>query len=155
MTQTAFLGTGLLGSAFVEAAAKRGGDSITVWNRTIDKARALEQFGVKVAATPADAVKGASRVHLILKDDAVVEEVEVLRVVEALQPSIEDRELALVAPGGTGGRHGDVRGPVAVLTAGRPLELDPGGGRVDADRSEGGRQRVDQVVADHGRLSAR
>jgi 3-hydroxyisobutyrate dehydrogenase-like beta-hydroxyacid dehydrogenase len=86
MTQTAFLGTGLLGSAFVEAAAKRGGDSITVWNRTIDKARALEQFGVKVAATPADAVKGASRVHLILKDDAVVEE-----VIAALRPGLSAR----------------------------------------------------------------
>ncbi len=39
MTQIAFLGTGLLGSAFVEAGAKRG-DTITVWNRTADKARA-------------------------------------------------------------------------------------------------------------------
>ena len=40
MTQIAFLGTGLLGSALIEAAAKRGNE-ITVWNRTIDKARAL------------------------------------------------------------------------------------------------------------------
>lgn len=83
MTHLAFLGTGLLGSAFVEAAAKRGGDSITVWNRTIDKARALEQFGVTVASTPADAVRGAARVHLVLKDDAVVEE-----VIAALRPGL-------------------------------------------------------------------
>ena len=69
MTQIAFLGTGLLGSAFVEAAAKRG-DTITVWNRTAEKARDLEQFGARVAANPADAVRGASRVHLVLKDDA-------------------------------------------------------------------------------------
>ncbi|MEO6623321.1 MAG: NAD(P)-binding domain-containing protein [Burkholderiaceae bacterium] len=74
MTQLAFLGTGLLGAGFAEAAAKRG-DSVTVWNRSIDKARALEAFGVKVAASPADAVRGAARVHIILKDDAVVEEV--------------------------------------------------------------------------------
>ena len=40
MTQIAFLGTGLLGAAFVEAAQKRG-EQVTVWNRTIDKARAL------------------------------------------------------------------------------------------------------------------
>lgn len=74
MSKIAYLGTGLLGSGFVEAAAKRG-DSVTVWNRTIDKARALEKFGVNVADTPADAVRGAERVHLVLKDDAVVEDV--------------------------------------------------------------------------------
>src|SRR5215207_4593788 len=74
MTQIAFLGTGLLGSAIAEAAAKRGND-VMVWNRSIDKARALEQFGARVAPTPADAVRGAERVHLILKDDDVVEEV--------------------------------------------------------------------------------
>ncbi len=74
MTHTAFLGTGLLGSGLVEAAAKRG-EQIVVWNRTADKARALEAFGVRVADTPADAVRGAGRVHLVLKDDEVVEEV--------------------------------------------------------------------------------
>jgi len=74
MTQIAFLGTGLLGSGLAEASAKRG-NNVTVWNRTAEKARALEQFGVRVAATPADAVRGAERVHLVLKDDAVVDDV--------------------------------------------------------------------------------
>src|SRR5690348_18365366 len=74
MAHIAFLGTGLLGGAFAEAAAKRG-DTVSAWNRTAEKAQALAQFGVKPAATPADAVRGASRVHLILRDDAVVEEV--------------------------------------------------------------------------------
>ena len=74
MANIAFLGTGLLGGAFAEAAARRG-DSVTAWNRSMDKVAALAQFGVKAAATPADAVRGASRVHLVLKDDAVVEEV--------------------------------------------------------------------------------
>lgn len=74
MAHIAFLGTGLLGSALAEAAAGRG-DQVTVWNRTAEKARALEQFGITVAATPADAVRGATRVHLVLKDDAVVTEV--------------------------------------------------------------------------------
>ena len=57
MSAIAFLGTGLLGSGFVEAAAARG-DTVTVWNRTTEKARALEAFGVRVADTPADAVRG-------------------------------------------------------------------------------------------------
>ena len=74
MANIAFLGTGLLGSAFAEAAAKRG-DAVTAWNRSREKVESLAQFGVKTAATPAEAVRGASRVHLVLKDDAVVEEV--------------------------------------------------------------------------------
>src|SRR5215212_2396679 len=84
MTHIAFLGTGLLGGALAEAAAKRGDDSIVVWNRTLEKARALEQFGARVATTPADAVRGATRIHLILKDDAVVEE-----VIAALRPTLD------------------------------------------------------------------
>ncbi len=74
MANIAFLGTGLLGSAFAEAAARRG-DSVTAWNRSPDKVLKLAQFGVRAAATPAEAVEGAVRVHLILKDDAVVDEV--------------------------------------------------------------------------------
>jgi 3-hydroxyisobutyrate dehydrogenase len=74
MANVAFLGTGLLGGAFAEAAVKRG-DTVTAWNRSPDKVLALARFGIKAAATPAEAVRGASRVHLVLKDDAVVEEV--------------------------------------------------------------------------------
>ena len=74
MARIAFLGTGLLGSAFAEAAAKRG-DAVTVWNRTADKAQALAEFGIAMAAAPAAAVRDAARVHLVLKDDAVVDEV--------------------------------------------------------------------------------
>jgi 3-hydroxyisobutyrate dehydrogenase len=88
MTHIAFLGTGLLGGALAEAAAKRGDASIVVWNRTLDKARALERFGARVASTPADAARGATRVHLILKDDAVVED-----VIGALRPGLDARAI--------------------------------------------------------------
>jgi 3-hydroxyisobutyrate dehydrogenase-like beta-hydroxyacid dehydrogenase len=74
MARIAFLGTGLLGSAFAEAAAKRG-DDVSVWNRSADKAQALSQFGIAVAVSPAAAVRDAVRVHLVLKDDAVVDAV--------------------------------------------------------------------------------
>jgi len=83
MSDIAFLGTGLLGAALAEAAAKRG-NRVTVWNRTTAKAKALEQFGVHVADSPAAAVRGATRVHLVLKDDAVVED-----VVSALRPGLD------------------------------------------------------------------
>ncbi len=82
MTEVAFLGTGLLGSAFVEAALQRG-DQVAAWNRTPDKTRALGAFGARVAATPADAVRGADRVHLVLKDDGVVDQ-----VIEQLRPGL-------------------------------------------------------------------
>lgn len=74
MTRIAFLGTGLLGGALAEAAARRG-DQVTAWNRTPAKAQALAPHGVRAAPTPAEAVQGARRVHLVLKDDAVVEDV--------------------------------------------------------------------------------
>jgi 3-hydroxyisobutyrate dehydrogenase-like beta-hydroxyacid dehydrogenase len=70
----AYLGTGLLGAAMAENAAKKG-DQVTAWNRSPDKAQALAAFGIRAAATPAEAVKGAQRVHLVLKNDAVVDEV--------------------------------------------------------------------------------
>src|SRR5882672_11096893 len=73
MASVAFLGTGLLGGAMVEGMLRRG-DRVTVWNRTEAKARALEAFGAKVAATPGDAVDGADRVHMTLPDDDVVDQ---------------------------------------------------------------------------------
>jgi len=71
---TAFLGMGLLGSNFVRAIIDKGG-SVNVWNRTASKATALEQYGAKAFASPADAVRGADIIHLTLKDDATVDEV--------------------------------------------------------------------------------
>jgi 3-hydroxyisobutyrate dehydrogenase len=82
MAHIAFLGTGLLGAAFVEAALGRG-DAVTVWNRTASKAEALSRFGATVARTPADAVRGAQRVHLVLTDDPIVDE-----VIAALRPGL-------------------------------------------------------------------
>jgi len=70
----AFLGMGLLGSNFVKAMLKRG-EQVQVWNRTASKAKELEAFGAQVFDNAADAVKGAGRIHLTLKDDASVNEV--------------------------------------------------------------------------------
>jgi 3-hydroxyisobutyrate dehydrogenase len=70
----AFLGTGLLGSNFVRAMIEKGGE-VQVWNRTPAKAAALEQYGAKAFSEVREAVKGASVIHLTLKDDASVDEV--------------------------------------------------------------------------------
>ena len=74
MSHIAFLGTGLLGAALASAAKARGED-VVVWNRSHEKAAALEKEGIRVAATAGDAVTDATRVHLVLRDDSVVDEV--------------------------------------------------------------------------------
>jgi 3-hydroxyisobutyrate dehydrogenase-like beta-hydroxyacid dehydrogenase len=74
MATIAYLGTGLMGAALAEAAARRG-DRVTAWNRTATKAQALAPFGVRAAATVAEAVAGAERVHVMLSDDAAVDSV--------------------------------------------------------------------------------
>jgi len=70
----AFLGTGLLGGNFTRALLAKG-EQVRVWNRTIEKAKALEQYGAVVAGSPAEAVKGVNRVHIVVSDDAAVEDV--------------------------------------------------------------------------------
>jgi 3-hydroxyisobutyrate dehydrogenase len=70
----AFFGTGLLGAGFVRALL-RNGETVHVWNRTADKARALEADGARAFDDPAEAVKGAERLHMTLGDDASVDDV--------------------------------------------------------------------------------
>ncbi len=74
MSHVAFLGTGLIGSAMVEAALDRK-EAVRVWNRTKEKTAPLAKLGAEVAADPAEAVRGAGLVHLVLTDDAAVDAV--------------------------------------------------------------------------------
>lgn len=70
----AFYGMGMLGSGFVRAMRRRGED-VHVWNRTHAKAQALEAHGARAFADPAEAARGAQRIHLTLSDDAAVDDV--------------------------------------------------------------------------------
>ena len=70
----AFYGMGLLGSNFVRALIQRG-ETVHVWNRTPERARALEAEGAVAFDDPAEAARGAARVHLTLSDDAAVDAV--------------------------------------------------------------------------------
>ncbi|MEZ4452576.1 MAG: NAD(P)-binding domain-containing protein [Nannocystaceae bacterium] len=74
MPRVTFLGTGLIGSGLAEAAIHRG-DQVTVYNRTAAKAAPLAALGARVADSPAAAVRGAERVHVVLPDDEVVDAV--------------------------------------------------------------------------------
>jgi 3-hydroxyisobutyrate dehydrogenase len=48
----------------------KGGHDVTVYNRTLEKARPLEALGAKLAATPREAVEGADAIISIVIDDA-------------------------------------------------------------------------------------
>ncbi|HUS27993.1 MAG TPA: NAD(P)-binding domain-containing protein, partial [Kofleriaceae bacterium] len=78
----AILGTGLLGSGFARALRKKG-EPVRVWNRTIERARPLAADGIEVADTAEAAVRGASRVHVVVSDDAAVDS-----VLEAASPGL-------------------------------------------------------------------
>lgn len=70
----AFYGAGMLGSAMVRAMLRRGVD-VRVWNRSAQRAEALEQYGARACSDAAEAATGADRVHLCLSDDASVDSV--------------------------------------------------------------------------------
>lgn len=80
----AFFGMGLLGSNFVRAFRRRG-ESVAVYNRTLSKAQALESVGATVHADPAEAVRGVTRLHLALSDDAAVDD-----LLERARPSLPE-----------------------------------------------------------------
>ncbi|HEY5928037.1 MAG TPA: NAD(P)-dependent oxidoreductase [Kofleriaceae bacterium] len=83
------LGTGLLGSGFARALKQKGHD-VRAWNRTADKAKALEPHGITVVADAADAVRGAERVHIVVSDDAAVD-----GVLAAAQPGLAPGALVI------------------------------------------------------------
>ena len=85
MSHIAVLGTGLLGAGFVENLLGKG-HAVRVWNRTAGKAAALAAKGAVVAADPAAAVHGASRVHLVLAEDDAVDS-----VIAALRPGLGEK----------------------------------------------------------------
>ena len=70
----AWLGTGLLGANFVRKMLERG-ETVHVWNRSPEKARALQADGAVAFDDAATAVRGAAEIHLTLSDDAAVDSV--------------------------------------------------------------------------------
>jgi 3-hydroxyisobutyrate dehydrogenase len=68
----AFLGTGIMGAPMARHIAAAGHE-VVVWNRTREKAEAIE--GVRVADSPSDAVRDAAVVVTMLSDGSAVAEV--------------------------------------------------------------------------------
>jgi 3-hydroxyisobutyrate dehydrogenase len=97
-----FYGMGLLGSNFVRAYLRRG-EEVRVWNRTAAKASALEADGARAFADPAEAARGAARVHVTLSDDGAVDEV-LERARPGFAPSVVIVDHTTTSPTGTRAR---------------------------------------------------
>jgi 3-hydroxyisobutyrate dehydrogenase len=69
----AVIGTGRMGGPMAANLA-RGGFDVRVWNRTVAHAEPLAADGAVVAASPADAVLGATIVITMLADGAATEQ---------------------------------------------------------------------------------
>lgn len=64
----------MLGSGFVQALCKHG-VHVRVWNRTFERAQALQAYGALAVRDAAEAARGADRVHLCLRSDESVDAV--------------------------------------------------------------------------------
>jgi 3-hydroxyisobutyrate dehydrogenase-like beta-hydroxyacid dehydrogenase len=94
--QVTVLGCGLMGSAIASALA-RTGHRVVVWNRSPDKARALEGPGVRAADTAGDAVADAAVVVI-----AVLLDYDVLRQVLADGADVRGKLVVNLATGSPG-----------------------------------------------------
>ena len=69
MKRISFLGLGLMGAAMARRLMDHGFE-LTIWNRNARRADVLVEAGARLAATPADAARGAEAVIAMLADDA-------------------------------------------------------------------------------------
>jgi 3-hydroxyisobutyrate dehydrogenase len=72
--QIGIAGLGKMGSAIAQRLIEVGHD-LTVWNRSLEKARPLANAGAEVAANPADVARNAQTVITILTDTAAIDAV--------------------------------------------------------------------------------
>ncbi|MCK6505071.1 NAD(P)-binding domain-containing protein [Myxococcota bacterium] len=107
MSKIAVLGAGLLGAGFVESLLSKG-HQVVVWNRTAAKLAPLVEKGAVAATSPAEAVTGVERTHLVLAEDSVVD-----AVLEAARPGLAAGAWILDhstnAPAGVAARHSRLR----------------------------------------------
>ena len=74
MATIAFCGLGMMGSAMA-ARLRDAGHDLRVWNRSREKAQAWAASGGTACDSPVEAARGASTAHLMLSDDAAVDQV--------------------------------------------------------------------------------
>jgi 3-hydroxyisobutyrate dehydrogenase-like beta-hydroxyacid dehydrogenase len=100
LERVAFLGLGIMGSPQAANVA-RAGFSLTVWNRTRERAEAFaaqhSEHGVRVADSPAGAARGADAVITMVPDTPEVEEV-VFAAADGLAEGALAIDMSTIAP---------------------------------------------------------
>ncbi|MBV8600079.1 MAG: NAD(P)-dependent oxidoreductase [Candidatus Eremiobacteraeota bacterium] len=99
MAKIAMIGAGMMASGMVERWCSAG-EQVHVWNRTSEKARALEKFGAKAFDDPAAAVQGVESIHIMLSDDASVDRL-FDRILERIAKGTLTIDHTTVSPQGT------------------------------------------------------
>ena len=140
-----FIGTGIMGQPMALNLLK-GGHRLSVYNRTRAKTGPLEQAGARVAASPAEAARGASVVMTIVSDSAAIEEVvlgknglietigsgAVLIDSSTISPLVSRKLACHLAGKGaamldapvTGSKHGAEKGELTFMIGGEPETLE-------------------------------
>ncbi len=145
MPHISFLGIGLMGAPMV-ARLLDAGFSLTLWNRTPDKAQRFASRA-RIAASPAQAVAEADVVITMLEDGAVVDQVLYQSdAIAGLRPQALVIDMSSIEPG-TARRHGArvaqqgggyLDAPVSGGTRGAQggtLSIMAGGSDQDVDRA--------------------
>jgi len=140
-----FVGLGIMGQPMALNLIKAG-HKLAVYNRTSGKAAGLEAAGARVASSPADAVRDANVVMMIVSDSAAVESVvtgkegilEALRagaiVIDSstISPTVSRKMACLAAGKGaswldapvTGSKHGAEKGELTYMVGGERETFD-------------------------------
>lgn len=118
---------GLLGSGFAEGLLSRGGSEVVVWNRTAEKTEPLVALGATAAESPAEAVRGADRVHVVLLDDDSVDEA-IADFQAALHPDAVVIDHTTTLPTRTAARAASLEA-VGVQYLHAPVMMGPGAAR--------------------------
>jgi 3-hydroxyisobutyrate dehydrogenase-like beta-hydroxyacid dehydrogenase len=94
-----FIGLGIMGQPMAMNLVKAG-FQVSVYNRTRDKAAPLEHAGARVAASPADAARGADFVMSITSDSAASEQIVLGKdgVLETINPGAIMLDSATISP---------------------------------------------------------
>ncbi len=136
-----FLGTGIMGGPMARNLC-RAGHAVRAWNRSPDKAAALAEAGVGLAADPAEAVRGADAVICMLSSGPVCDEIllgpdgalaamapgSLLVVMSSIPVETAQRQAAAAAQAGihyvdapvSGGERGAIAGTLAIMAGGSP-----------------------------------
>jgi len=136
----AFLGVGLMGAPMARCLLAAG-HRLTAWNRSREKAEALAPLGARVAGSPAEAVREADIVIVMLENGSIVEQVLFAQgAAEATKPGAVVVDMSSIKPAEaqdharrfaerrvhhvdapvSGGTVGAEQGTLAIMAGGEP-----------------------------------